>query len=92
MSFTLRPAASLLTVDRVGLSAAMDFGHADLGFKAPTGIGVDIDAARSPWWILFHDAERHHYAGILELLRRSVHGESHRLARRSLTVSGSSRS
>jgi hypothetical protein len=68
-SFTLRLGPLTLTVDRVGLSAAMDFWDApDLGFKAPSGIGVDIDAdTLSGGGFLFHDPERSQYAGILEL-------------------------
>jgi hypothetical protein len=68
-SLTVRLGPVTLTIDRIGLSAAMDFWDTpDMGFKAPSGIGVDIDAGTlSGGGFLFHDPERGQYAGILEL-------------------------
>ena len=64
-------------IDRVGLSGALafpedggNFGVADLelGFKAPDGVGLEIDAtAVSGSGFLYFDPQRGQYAGVLAL-------------------------
>jgi hypothetical protein len=68
-SLVLRLGGLTLVVDRVGFTGAMDFWDApDLGFKSPTGVGIDIDsdAVRGGGY-LFFDHDKHQYGGVLDL-------------------------
>jgi hypothetical protein len=68
-SLVLRLGAMTLIVDRVGFSGAMDFWDVPaLGFKSPTGIGVEIDSdsVRGGGY-LFFDHDKHQYGGVLDL-------------------------
>jgi hypothetical protein len=59
-----------LTIDRIGFDASLSFDEAayDLGFKPPDGVGVVIDSSIvTGGGYLFHDREKHQYAGVLEL-------------------------
>ena len=68
-SMVIRLGGLTLIVDRVGFTGAMDFWDAPaLGFKSPTGIGVEIDSdSLRGGGYLFYDHDKHQYGGVLDL-------------------------
>jgi hypothetical protein len=67
------------TIDRIGLTLAIDFpddqskanlhfANLDLGFLPPAGIGLSVDTQEvKGGGFLFHDEAKHQYAGVMEL-------------------------
>ncbi|HEY6889315.1 MAG TPA: DUF6603 domain-containing protein, partial [Solirubrobacter sp.] len=80
VDLTLGPFA--LTIDRIGFKVALRAGgiepnlgllDLDYGFKAPTGIGVKIDAkVVKGGGFLYLDADKGEYAGVLELSFKGI--------------------
>jgi predicted secreted protein len=71
MAASLKLGPITATVDRVGFELVVDTDGGrppDIGFKAPTGVGLVIDAdVVSGSGYLFHDAAKGQYAGVIQL-------------------------
>ena len=79
LSFSTQIGPVTATVDRVGMKLGLDFpadraqanlhfANLDVGFIAPRGIGLMVDAKSvKGGGFLFHDEARHQYAGVMEL-------------------------